>query len=260
MIVVSYNSARELRSWRPDLVAAGLELIVVDNGSHDDSVTAAQDIGARVVAQAQNAGWSKACNVGAGLATSDVLLFVNPDVTLDPDAARQLAKRAYETRRPVVPRFVNPDGSRQSFYHRLPSALTGLFLYLNAGQRLDGLIGSRVSRHARYDDRAEQHGVVDHGGGACTAITRSLFEELGGFDESMWLFFADTDLSRRAARAGHPLEVVWNVEVAHEGGSGVKREPWQHMQIVLQRDYLAYARASHTAGWASASRWPALCF
>ena len=222
IIVVAYNSAEELAAWPLGLSDEGVELIVVDNGSSDDSAAVAAGLGATVFKIDENLGWSRACNLGAAKATGEVLLFVNPDAALTSVAVTALAAKALAARRAVVPRFVNPDGSAQSFYFRLPTPLSGLFLYFNTGRRLDRILGSPVAKRARYHDRAGPGVPVAHGGGACTAIPRSLFAQMGGFDETMWLFFSDTDLSRRMAAAGAPIDVAWEVSVTHVGGSGVQ--------------------------------------
>jgi glycosyltransferase involved in cell wall biosynthesis len=64
------------------------EIIVVDDGSTDDSVAVAQSFGARVLRTGGNYGPPAARNVGAEQAGGDVLLFVDSDVALEPDATR----------------------------------------------------------------------------------------------------------------------------------------------------------------------------
>jgi GT2 family glycosyltransferase len=52
--------------------------------------------------------------------------------------------------------------------------------------------------------------------GWCLCFSRLLFDELGGFDDSMRLYFSDTDFQKRATTAGHPLNVA-AVSLGHIG-------------------------------------------
>jgi GT2 family glycosyltransferase len=55
--------------------------------------------------------------------------------------------------------------------------------------------------------------------GACFAIGREAFVELGGFDERFFLYFEDADLCRRALGAGMTISYVPNAVVPHIWGA-----------------------------------------
>jgi glycosyltransferase involved in cell wall biosynthesis len=67
------------------LRTAGHEVIVVDGGSHDDTVARARPLADRVVGAAR--GRASQMNAGAAIARNDVLLFLHADTRLPPDAA-----------------------------------------------------------------------------------------------------------------------------------------------------------------------------
>jgi GT2 family glycosyltransferase len=84
VLIVSWNTHAELARTLPALVAelaAGDELIVVDNGSSDGSPELVAELAptARLVRNSHNAGFAGACNRGAALATGDLLVILNPD-------------------------------------------------------------------------------------------------------------------------------------------------------------------------------------
>src|SRR4051812_15105610 len=84
LVIVSFNSAAELRRTLPAAVAElgeGDELIVADNGSDDESRDVVRELApkGRLVELGSNRGFAAACNAAAELATGDLLVILNPD-------------------------------------------------------------------------------------------------------------------------------------------------------------------------------------
>lgn len=89
VVVPCYNAGRTLRLCLESVAAqtyAPIELIVVDDGSTDDSVRIAEAAGATVVRTAVNSGQSVARNLGAERARGGIIFFLDSDVALDPAA------------------------------------------------------------------------------------------------------------------------------------------------------------------------------
>src|SRR5947209_4364176 len=88
VIIASYNAGpflyRSLRSLSASTVQP-FEVIVVDDCSTDDSLTAAQEMGVSVVRTAANGGPAKARNLGAQSASGNILLFIDSDVSVHLD-------------------------------------------------------------------------------------------------------------------------------------------------------------------------------
>src|SRR5512135_2610766 len=70
------------------------EMIVVDNGSTDDSAALAESIGARVLRLGQNLGFAAAVNRGIRAARAEWVAILNNDITLDPGWLRHILDRA----------------------------------------------------------------------------------------------------------------------------------------------------------------------
>ena len=127
VVVVTHNSRAAVAAALPALcgqLAAGDELVVVDNASADGTLDAVREIapGATVVETGRNAGFAAAANAGARAASGDLLVFLNPDATPAPgfvdairarsrmgrvDGARDRrgrARRQHERRRPALHR------------------------------------------------------------------------------------------------------------------------------------------------------------
>jgi glycosyltransferase involved in cell wall biosynthesis len=91
VVIPNYNYAKTLGLCLAAVRAQTYpvaEVIVVDDGSTDDSVAIAQSYGARVLRTGGNYGPPKARNIGAEQAAGDVLLFIDSDVALEPDATQ----------------------------------------------------------------------------------------------------------------------------------------------------------------------------
>jgi glycosyltransferase involved in cell wall biosynthesis len=119
VIIPNYNYARTLRLCLESIQAQTYpiaEIIVVDDGSTDDSREIATSLGARVLRTGGNFGPPAARNLGAKHAHGEVLLFIDSDVALEPDAtARALRLLASSPRVGAVcgtfkPEPLIPDG------------------------------------------------------------------------------------------------------------------------------------------------------
>ena len=93
IVVPVHNGAATLRSALEALQRAPgprRELIVVDDGSTDSSAAIAESIGVRVVRHAQRRGCGDARNTGAKHTTAHILVFVDSDVAIAPDALERI--------------------------------------------------------------------------------------------------------------------------------------------------------------------------
>lgn len=189
--------------------ATPFEVIVVDDGSSDESGTALPTIpGLRYRRNAANLGFIGACNAGADLARGEFLVFLNNDTTVQPGWLDALLDtfRAHPDTGLAGSALIYPDGRLQEAGGIVFSDGSGW----NYGRFED-------PSHPRYQHVRE----VDYCSGAALALRGELFRELGGFDERYApAYYEDTDLAMRVRRAGwkvrfQPASVV----VHHEGGT-----------------------------------------
>jgi glycosyltransferase involved in cell wall biosynthesis len=181
VIIPAYDSAREVAECVA-AVAASLtpsdEIIVVDDGSTDETAAVASAAGARVLRQA-NRGPAAARNLGAASARGDVLMFVDADVVVAPDAIAR-ATDALATSLDVAAVF----GS----YDARPRARGLVSQYRN-------LLHHYVHQHGNEDASTFWAG--------CGAVRRDAFVAVGGFDErTAWRAIEDIEFGYRLRRAG----------------------------------------------------------
>jgi GT2 family glycosyltransferase len=195
VIVPVFNGASTIRnclSHIRDCHAGSMECIVVDDGSWDGSAGIAKEFGCRVVTTAGRKGPALARNLGARTARGEILLFVDADVCVDPNAF-QLVQRAFMD----DPELDAIIGS----YDDTPGAPNLLSQYRN-------LLHCYVHRHGR-----RQASTFWTGFGA---IRRAAFLESGGFDDSYSRSSVeDIELGYRLCKSGAKMALDPAMSVKH---------------------------------------------
>ncbi len=248
-VVVNHEAGDVLLECVASLRAEGVaDVIVVDNASSDGSVSAlvAADGAVRLVQTGANLGYGAGANRGIEVATSEFVLVTNPDVAVHAGALAVLVEvlGADPTLAVVGPRILEPDGTRYPSARRFPSMLDA------AGHALLGdLVPTNpFTRRYRlgYLDAVDVTDV-DWVSGACFLARRRALEELGGFDESYFMYAEDTDLCWRARRGGWGVAYVPDAVVTHLQGLSTARRPY-FMLLAHHRSVFHFA-ARTERGW-----------
>ncbi len=165
-----------------------LEVIVVDDGSSDDTAAEAERAGARVLRLPRNRGKGEALRTGIRAATGDVLLFIDADGQDDPaEIPRLLDALAPDVAMVIGSRFLGEfrDGAVTPLHHAGNRFLTGAFNLLYGARVTDAQAGFRAIRRSalridaltavRYEIEADLNLQVAQGGGRIVEVpvTRS---------------------------------------------------------------------------------------
>ena len=194
VVVPAWNAAGVL----PRLLAALAaqtgehELVVVDTGSSDATVTLARDAGAKVVA-APRRNRSLARNLGVAATRADVIAFTDADCVPAPSWAEALAGCLESS-----PLAAGP---------------------VEIETRPEPSIAERFDRLWRYPQ--ERYVAAGHATSANLGIRREAFDSVGGYDERFH-HGEDTDLCLRAADAGFTLAWCPDAEIAHPAAAGLR--------------------------------------
>lgn len=186
----------------------GLDVVVVDNLSSPEErralLTLGRRQGWRVLTPEANLGFGTGNNLAvaaAGPAVRTVVLL-NPDARLGPDDLRHLVEHVEAHPGTLVsPRVLRPDGTQESY---------GSDLLLASGE-----MRGWHKRPADADPASYQPWLS----GACLAMSRSLWERVGGFDDDYFLYWEDVDLCRRVLDAGGQLELLETASAVHDQGA-----------------------------------------
>lgn len=246
---------------------AGLrgEVLVVDNGSEDGSFAriaeAAEARGwtagnrLRVVESGRNGGFGAGVNFGIRTGLSDgtapdFYYLLNSDAWPEPGAIRGL--RDFLVSHPqagLVGSYVRgEDGEPHRTAFRFPS-IAGEF----EGAARIGPI-SRLLKHAIVAMAIPARETrVDWTAGASMMIRAAVLDEIGLFDETFFLYYEETDLCRRAARAGWSTHYLPESEVVHLGSVSTGRKLWRRTPGYWFESRMHYFTKTHGRAYAAAA-------
>jgi GT2 family glycosyltransferase len=190
-IIVNWNGAHHLRICLPSLRAQTsqpLEIVVVDNGSKDDSGEVAREFQARWLPLGQNVGLAPALNHGVDIAGGDFLLFINNDMRFDTGFVAALLKPMQENDAIFAADGMqfNWDGSRRE---HLAARLV---------KKQPGGLPALVPGLYFYPQDVDEETPVFMGSAASMLVRRSFFEKLSGFDDRLPLGYEDVEICWRA--------------------------------------------------------------
>jgi hypothetical protein len=217
------------------------DIVVVDNGSTDDTPTALpRDYPkAKYVSSERNLGFARANNLGAREAAGDYLLLLNSDARLKPDSLRLAVAwmNAHPDCGVAGAQLLNPDGSRQNSIANFPTLATEL---LNKSL-LRRLFPARFpGKERRLAEPIEVESVV----GAFMLIRAETWRAAGGLDERYFFFLEETDFCLAAKRAGWKVFHLPQVEVWHEQGKSAKQTPaparieyWRSRYLYFEKNH-----------------------
>lgn len=221
IVILNYKSRGHLRQCLRGLqntrLSMPLQVIVIDNGSHDGSheVVKREFPSAAYIGLPRNRGYSAGNNVGLRQATGQYLMILNPDVAVEGGAIDQLVQ--YLERHPkvgmVAPKLVNPDGSTQLSGALFPSFWIPLWRRSAFGK----VLGPRRQLAAYFIadwDRTVSR-AVGWALGACLLFRRTAFEDVGPLDERYFLYYDDIDYCRRFWEKGWEVHYVAEAEMVH---------------------------------------------
>lgn len=252
VIIVNYNAGdylerclRSLEEHRGDLE---LDVLVIDNASVDGSQRGA--IAAhpwvRLIENPENIFLSPAWNQGLRETTAPYVLLLNPDVEWWEGTLADYVRIAARDPRTGIagPLVRNSDGTVYPSGRMFPSMIDGLGHAFLGNLWPDNPFTNRY--HIDGWDRTTQR-EVDWVSGCCMLFPRTVFDEVGLFDEAFPLYGEELDIGTRLRAAGLRIVFTPEVEILHEGGvsTGRSRRQLRKHSVGIYR----YYRKHRAYGW-----------
>lgn len=171
----------------------------------------------------ENLGYGAGNNRALAEQPSELVLILNPDIELEPEAlvAALQVLAALPAVVAVAPDCIGADGRREYLCKRYPAVLD--LLLRGAGlARRDGRFRERLARYEYRDRDPQLAAAVTLMSGACMLIRRDAFDAVGGFCPHFFMYFEDFDLSLRLAQRG-ALHYEPGMRVVHHGGNAARK-------------------------------------
>jgi GT2 family glycosyltransferase len=246
VIILNWNGLAYTRDAVASVIAQtepGALCVVADNGSDPGEVAAlrrlADETGVLLVENGVNLGFSGGNNRGAAAAReadADYLLFLNNDATLAPDAIERL-------------RSVLKDSSIGAASPCIYHARGERGVWFGGGKThldhptLITLIPTRPTPGT--DETAPTDWVC----GCAVLVSTELFFAIGGFDESLFAYHEDVDLSLKVRAAGKRCVVVPEASAWHVGGGGTVGMSPRQLYYVTRNGVTVARRYGTVAEW-----------
>jgi len=260
-IILNYKTAdmtlRSVEAARKAMEGIAGEIIVVDNDSQDGSFEAIskrvqeqgwdQDSRVRTIHSGHNGGFGAGNNVGirAGLSDGtrpDYVYILNSDAFPAPDAVRILMEHLETTPEAgfAGSYIFGDDDEPHLTSFRFPSVASEFESSINFGP-VTRLFKNRIVPIPIPTETRP----VDWLAGASLMMRQDVLDEIGLFDETFFLYFEETDLCLRAARAGYRTDYVRPSEVMHIGSVSTGMKSWSRVPTYWFDSRLHYFIKNH---------------
>ena len=246
IVIVSYNTRDMLRDCLHSLPAAseGLstDIWVVDNCSPDASaaMVAAEFPDIHLIANQENAGFTRANNQALRQTASRHCVILNPDTECRPGSLTGLVR--YLDTHPDVgvvgPKLLNTDGSLQANGARFPNPLQD-FLVVSGLRRF---ARRRFERWSRMREDFDQECDLDVVSGACMMVRGSVMAQVGMLDEEFFMFYEEVEWCWRIKKAGWRVVYVPSAVVVHHWMGSVRQNSQAMTERLFQSSLIFYRK------------------
>ncbi|MDD5083860.1 MAG: glycosyltransferase family 2 protein [Candidatus Moranbacteria bacterium] len=245
-IVINFKSAHLLSDWFASLSKTGLssneyEIIIVNNDLSEAEKldTLNQQHQFKLIHAKSNIGFGAACNLGATVATGEILGFINPDTEFLSGDLHLLYDR---------------------FLNNSSLGIIGLKLLTQQGLVQEWSVGTRITLWDIINNNlgfpkskllweSQKPIGVDWVSGASLFIPKTLFQEVNGFDEDFFLYFEDTDLCERVRLEGKSILYFPPISLQHLCGHSAPSHKQQKEYFYTSQDIYFAKHRPKWEGW-----------
>lgn len=238
IIIASYNTRQMLLDCVNSVIewtkGIDYEIIVVDNNSKDDSVSAVKKLNnpkIRLIENKENRGFAAANNQGSEIAKGKYLLYLNSDTLVSENIISQMVQWMDKNPKAGVAScsLKNTDGSVQGTGGYFPS-LVRVFSWMTIQDLpgVDYLIkpfhpfrGKSFSKNAGfYKNKRELDWVT----GAFLLTRKEIIKAVAGWDEKYFMYVEEVDLCYRIKQLGWKVWYLPQFSITHFGGASGTKE------------------------------------
>ena len=237
VIIVNYNVKNLLRDCLLSVQKAAhsidTEIIVVDNTSSDGSVEMlkAEFKYVKLITNTQNLGFSKANNQGIAQAQGKYILLLNPDTLINKNTFEDCLNFSKQTNNCGGIGVKMLDANNQFLKESkrgfpTPWASLCRLSILNKLFPNSALLNGYYLGHLSNDENHQ----VEVLAGAFIWIKKSIIDEIGGLDETYFMYGEDIDFSYRIQQAGYQNYFLGTVTILHYKGESTDKYSFKHIK------------------------------
>ncbi len=218
IVIVNYNVKEYIISciesiYKHSNSNIAFEIVVVDNNSFDDSLSALRRFFPKIniIKNNYNAGYSVAANQGVKSSKGEYIFLLNPDTLLVEDSLSKLVAIAkkQDNMGVIGPKLIYRNGEPQQSFWRRPSLL-------NTISSLIHLDFFNFIKNYKYK-QIKEIGRVETVSGCAFFLKKEVFERLGGLDENLF-WMEDIDFCMRLRQSGYFTYFFHETEIIHFKG------------------------------------------
>ncbi len=236
IIIVNYKqievTVELLQSIRDLCIYPELEIIVVDNEAEfgNDIILSKIIDNVVYVPLKWNSGFAAANNIGANIAKGDLLYFINNDTVISSGSLHKLERTIIDLDDagivcPIIKYYSEPTKIQYAGFTRI-NRITGR---------------NKILRKAVDSNNYK----TEYAHGAAMLMRKSVFQKVGGFNESYFLYYEELDLSEKVKSLGLSIYVNPNTKIYHkESTSTGKDSPLK--SYYLTRNRISFMRTHQT--------------
>lgn len=231
IIIVTYNHEEFIGECLKSIISENFpEVIVVDNNSTDNTINIVESFypKVKIIKNSINIGFGAANNSALKYSKKKYLIFLNPDTMIE---------------KGTITHLLTPI-EKDEFIVTTPKVLTYNGEKINTCGNMQHITGMAFTRGmGEVPENRKDYLYVNGISGACFAITRKNFIDLGCFDETLFLYMEDTEFSWRISSKDQKILYVPETIVYHDYDFMVSPEKIYHVEVgryIILRKYLLF--------------------
>ncbi len=216
IVIVNYKSWKHLHNCLKSLDFKSdqldFEVVVVDNQSADGQLEKFQQEFSDVqfIQNSGNNGFANGCNLGANKSKGAYILFLNPDTIANENAIVEMWLFAKKNHTVGIVSCL--QRKRKGGYERSDRVFPNFFTLFGLTRAVYKLFSTKKPQS---DDNVL---YTDWVSGSVVMISREWLEQINGWNEDYWMYYEDTDLSKRVHVSNGKVALLTSCEIIHNHG------------------------------------------
>lgn len=239
VIIVSYNAKYYLNLTLTSLSKIEdkieLDIIVVDNFSSKNEIEFNQIRFPKVkfILNSTNLGFSKANNIGVKLAKFENILILNPDTIISESVIEDaiLTLNSKNNIGAVAVKMLDGVGDF------LPESVRTFPDLKSSFYKLIGL-----KKYSKYYRGLSVDNTIEAMSGACIFFKKSIYNQIGGFDERYFMYGEDIDISYQLNQNGYVAKYIDDKEIIHFKGKSSIKSNWRYQHSFYNAMFLYWKK------------------